>query len=70
MAGEDVPRMFARTSRDADFDGAVADAAVVAEAWRAWRREVALADARRARRSLDVIGTHGDPRRDLAALRC
>jgi hypothetical protein len=30
---------------DLDFNGAVADPAVVAEAWAAWRREVADADA-------------------------
>ena len=29
---------------DSDFDGAVADPAVVEEAWAAWRREVAFAE--------------------------
>lgn len=40
----DVPRLF-RTpeNRDADFDGAVADDAVVAEAWEHWHREVTSA---------------------------
>jgi uncharacterized damage-inducible protein DinB len=32
-------------NRDADFDGAVADEAVVAEAWATWHGEVAAADA-------------------------
>ena len=44
MAGEDVPRLFCSdTDRDGDFDGAVGDPAVVAEAWDAWRAEVAFA---------------------------
>jgi hypothetical protein len=41
MAGEDVPRLYcSATDRDGDFDGAVADPEVVAEAWAAWRAEV------------------------------
>lgn len=44
MAGEDAPRLFCSdTDRDGDFDGAVADPAVVAAAWDAWRAEVAFA---------------------------
>src|SRR5260370_27034698 len=41
MAGQDVPRLFG--SGDADFDGAVPDPRVVAEAWEAWRAEVEFA---------------------------
>ena len=41
MAGQDVPRLFG--SGDADFDGAVPDPQVVAEAWDAWRAEVDFA---------------------------
>jgi Protein of unknown function (DUF664) len=41
MAGQDVPRLFG--SGDADFDGAVPDPRVVAEAWDAWRAEVDFA---------------------------
>src|ERR1700689_3857234 len=37
MAGQDVPRLFG--SGDDDFDGAVPDPRVVAEAWDAWRAE-------------------------------
>src|ERR671919_400551 len=38
MAGQDVPRLFSSdTDRDGDFDGAVPDPRVVAEAWDAWR---------------------------------
>jgi hypothetical protein len=44
MAGEDVPRLFCSdTDRDGDFDGAVADPQVVADAWAAWRAEVDFA---------------------------
>jgi hypothetical protein len=44
MAGQDVPRLFCSESdRDGDFDGAVADPMVVAEAWDAWRAEVDFA---------------------------
>jgi hypothetical protein len=45
MAGRDVPRPYrSEADRDDDFNGAVADPAVVAEAWRVWRGEVAFAD--------------------------
>lgn len=38
MAGEDAPRLYrTEQDRDADWNGAVADPEVVAEAWRAWR---------------------------------
>jgi hypothetical protein len=44
MAGQDVPRLFCSpTDRDGDFDGAVADPLVVAQAWEAWRAEVDFA---------------------------
>ena len=44
MAGQDVPRLFCSdTDRDGDFDGAVPDPKVVAEAWDAWRAEVDFA---------------------------
>lgn len=61
MAGENPPRLYTSvTNRDGDFDGAVADPEVVAEAWATWRAEVAfserfVADAP----SLDITG--GDP---------
>jgi hypothetical protein len=41
MAGQDVPRLFG--PGDADFDGAVPDPQVVAEAWDVWRAEVDFA---------------------------
>jgi hypothetical protein len=45
MAGQNVPRRYCSdTDRDGDFDGAVADPQVVAEAWAAWRDEVDFAE--------------------------
>ena len=44
MAGQDAPRLFtSETDRDGDFDGAVPDPQVVAQAWEAWRAEVDFA---------------------------
>lgn len=44
MAGQDVPRLFCfATDPDGDFDGAVADPQVVAQAWEAWHAEVDFA---------------------------
>ncbi len=44
MAGQDAPRLFcSETDRDGDFDGAVPDPGVVAQAWQAWRAEVDFA---------------------------
>jgi uncharacterized damage-inducible protein DinB len=46
LAGEDAPAYFwPEDNRDLDFDGAVADDAVVEEAYRLWREEMAFADA-------------------------
>ena len=44
MAGQAAPRLFCSdTDRDGDFDGAVADPDVVAEAWETWHAEVDFA---------------------------
>jgi hypothetical protein len=44
MAGQDAPRLYTSdTNRDGDFDDAVADPQVVADAWAAWRAEVDFA---------------------------
>jgi len=44
LAGQDAPRLYcSETDRDGDFDGAVADPRVVAEAWETWRGEVDFA---------------------------
>jgi hypothetical protein len=55
MAGQDAPRLFG--SGDGDFDGAVPDPRVVAEAWDAWRTEVDFATRFvAAAPSLDITG--------------
>jgi Protein of unknown function (DUF664) len=54
-----VPRLFCSdTDRDGDFDGAVPDPRVVAEAWDAWRAEVDFAEWFVAEApSLDITGS-------------
>lgn len=43
LAGRDTPRLFTSESDpDGDFDRAVPDPQVVAEAWETWRAEVAF----------------------------
>jgi uncharacterized damage-inducible protein DinB len=43
MAGQDAPRIFCSdTDRDGDWNGAVPDPDVVAEAWNVWRAECAF----------------------------
>jgi hypothetical protein len=45
MAGEDAPKLYCTDEdRDGDWNGAVADPAVVDDAWRQWRAEVELTD--------------------------
>jgi Protein of unknown function (DUF664) len=58
MAGQGGPRLFCSdTDRDGDFDGAVPDPQVVAEAWAAWRAEVDFATRFVAEApSLDITG--------------
>jgi Protein of unknown function (DUF664) len=58
MAGQEVPRLFCSAdNRDGDFDDAVADPAVVAQAWDAWQQEVDFATRLVAQApSLDVTG--------------
>ena len=44
MAEQDAPRLYCSDAEpDGDFDGAVADAQVVADAWSTWRAEVDFA---------------------------
>jgi uncharacterized damage-inducible protein DinB len=53
MDGQDAPRRYSPEGEfDHDFDGAVADPAVVEEAWAAWRDEVAFAE--------EYLRTHDD----------
>ncbi len=58
MAGQDVPKLYCSdTNRDGDFDGAVPDPQVVAEAWDSWRAEVDFATKFVAEApSLDITG--------------
>ncbi len=58
MARQDVPRLFCSdTEPDGDFDGAVPDPRVVADAWDAWRAEVVFAEALVAEApNLDITG--------------
>jgi uncharacterized protein DUF664 len=58
LAGQDAPRLFCSDDEpDGDFDGAVPEPAVVAQAWDAWRAEVDFATRLVAEApSLDVIG--------------
>ncbi|GHC86408.1 DUF664 domain-containing protein [Streptomyces violaceochromogenes] len=45
LAAQDAPALFSSTADpDGDFDGATDDPRVVAEAWEAWRTEVAFAE--------------------------
>lgn len=62
MEGQDLPRLYwSEEDRDLDFNGAVADPAIVEDAWASWRREVAHAQEYvDAAPSLDVLATvHG-----------
>jgi uncharacterized damage-inducible protein DinB len=62
MAGQDAPRRYSsEADPDGDFDGAVPDPEVVAEAWKAWREEVAFTDRFVAEAPhLDVLGQTRD----------
>ena len=57
-AEQDAPRLFCSdTERDGDFDGAVPDPQVVAQAWDAWRAEADFAEQFVAQApSLDITG--------------
>jgi uncharacterized damage-inducible protein DinB len=45
MSGQEAPKLYCSdTNPDGDFDDAVADLEVVAEAWKTWRSEVAYAE--------------------------
>jgi uncharacterized damage-inducible protein DinB len=64
FAGQDVPKRYQTEAEpDADFDGAVADQAVVDEAWAAWREEVAFAEQFTRDTDLDFVAhtRHGTP---------
>jgi Protein of unknown function (DUF664) len=69
MAGQDAPPHF-RSDADpnGDFDGAVPDPGVVAQAWEVWRAETAFTDRSMAKApDLDIVGH--DPWRGPVSLR-
>ena len=57
FAGQDVPKRYqSEAEPDGDFDGAVADQAVVDEAWAAWREEVAFSEQFTRDTDFDFVG--------------
>jgi uncharacterized damage-inducible protein DinB len=71
MAGQDAPpRFWSRADRDGAFAGARPDPAVVAQAWQAWRDEVAFAEqVVAAAAGPDVVGLVPDKWRGPMSLR-
>ncbi|CAM3727117.1 DinB family protein [Isoptericola cucumis] len=66
MTGEDAPWLYrTEADRDADWDGAVADPAVVADAFDRWRAEMAATDRMVA--SIDDLGATNAGHSDLGA---
>ena len=60
FAGLDVPNRYqSEAEPDGDFDGAVADQAVVDEAWAAWRDEVGFAEQFARDTDLNFVGRDG-----------
>ena len=56
FAGQAVPKRYQSAAEpDGDFDGAVASAAAVDDAWAAWREEVAFADDFVSSHDLDFV---------------
>ncbi len=63
FAGQDVPKRYqSEANPDGDFDGAIADQAVVDEAWASWREELAFTDQFIRNTELDFVGHDGDGR--------
>ncbi len=61
FARQDVPKRYQSDDEpDGDFDGAVADPAVVEEAWAAWREEVAFAEQFARDTDLGFVGHDGN----------
>src|SRR5215210_1343110 len=69
MAAQEVsPRYTSPDDRDGDFDGARPDAEVVADAWAAWREEIAFAE-RLVEHTADLGTIAHDPRGGEVSLR-
>ena len=61
FAGNDLPKRYqTEADPDGDFNGAVADPAVVEEAWAAWRDEVAFAEQFTRDHDLDFVGSDSE----------
>lgn len=71
MAGQDAaPPFSSRADPDGEFDGAVPDPGVVAQAWEVWRAEVAFADQFVAEApDLEVTAKTPDPWHGAVSLR-
>ena len=71
MAGQDAPpRYYSAEEPDGDFDNVRPDPALVAEAWQAWREEIAFADQFiAAAPGLDLAGKREDKWRGPMSLR-
>jgi uncharacterized damage-inducible protein DinB len=64
FAGLEIPKLYQTAADpDADFNGAVADPAVVEEAWAAWREEVAFSERFASEHDLEFVGhdSGGEP---------
>ena len=69
LAGQDAPPLFhSREDPDGDFDGAVPDPQVVAEAFEVWRAEISFAD-RFVAQAPDLAVSGPDPWRGRVSLR-
>ena len=61
FAGLDAPKLYqSADDPDGDFNGAVADRAVVDEAWTTWRAEIAFAEQFTRDNDLDFVGSDGE----------
>ena len=59
-----MPRLYRGEGED-EFDGVVADPALVSEAYDRWREEIAFADAYVEAHDLDTVGAKGDVLREV-----
>jgi uncharacterized damage-inducible protein DinB len=61
FSGQELPKRYqSESDPDGDFNGAVAEQAVVDEAWAAWRDEIAFAEQFAGGTDLGFIGRDGD----------
>lgn len=66
LAGNDIPRHYRDEGSDGEFDGAVGEPMVVADAFATWRREIAFAESWvDAAPGMDHVGADGSVLRDI-----